>query len=64
MVEHERWAECLRTCTRHDGVENTPFRRMIRKMPGTCTYTLYTCTSSALKELSHRYSVYASGLNI
>ena len=33
-MEHEGWAECLRSCTRRDRVENTPFRRMIKKMPG------------------------------
>ena len=43
IVEHEGWAECLKTCTRRDGVETTPFRRMIRKMPGTLhlQFTLY-----------------------
>ena len=35
IVEHEGWAECLKVCTRQNGVESTPFRRMIRKMPGT-----------------------------
>ena len=46
IVEHEGWEECLRACTRQDGVENTPFRRMIRKMPGTivCMCLKYTHT--------------------
>ena len=38
IVEHEGWADCLKSCTRRDGIETTPFRRMIRKMPGIPLY--------------------------
>lgn len=37
IVDHEGWEDCLRACTTLNGVENTPFRRMIRKMPGNVT---------------------------
>ena len=57
IVEHEGWAECLKTCTRRDGVETTPFRRMIRKMPGTLhlqftKVTICTCTCEIALHMS------------
>jgi hypothetical protein len=45
IVDHEGWEDCLRACTTLNGVENTPFRRMIRKMPDLAGAVLTKCVT-------------------
>ena len=41
MMDCPEWRRCLRTSNVIERVANTPFRRMIRKMPGSVELVLF-----------------------
>lgn len=45
IMEHDGWEDCLKACTIQDGVENTPFRRMVKKMPDLAQAVLTKCVT-------------------
>ena len=65
IIEQEKWKKSLKNgTTAENGTENTPFRRLVRLMPGTvtCIY-MYICSTveSVLQLLMHKQFVAVVG---